>query len=166
MNELLREYHGNEALTGDKVTYGTHPHKLLYRGETRSRGQELVEFAIIVPFLILVVIGVLDLGRAFFSAITIANAAREGARYAISYGLTYDLATDQFIPKPQIKDEVLREAANSGIVLDKNRINVQCPTGCGPGKNILVTVEYDFHLVFDAILPDFTITRHAEMMVP
>lgn len=151
-----------------KVTCGNAPHKLLcaiLKGG--HSGQDLAEFAIIFPLLLLIIFGVLDLGRGFFSAITIANAAREGARYAIAYGLTYDLATDTFIPETaEIKSQVIREAADAGLTLDPADITVVCPTGCGPGEDIRVSVSYQFNLLLDVILPDITINRHAEMMVP
>ncbi len=43
-------------------------------------GQSLVEFALILPLFVLFIIGVFELGRAFFAYIAISNAAREGAR--------------------------------------------------------------------------------------
>ncbi len=39
-----------------------------------------MEFALILPLFVLFIIGVFELGRAFFSYIAITNAAREGAR--------------------------------------------------------------------------------------
>jgi PKD repeat protein len=49
------------------------------RGRRKSRGQSLVEFALIVP-VVLVLLGVVaDAGRLFFSYVAITNAAREGA---------------------------------------------------------------------------------------
>ena len=39
-----------------------------------------MEFALLLPILVLVVFGVLELGRAFFALVAITNAAREGAR--------------------------------------------------------------------------------------
>jgi hypothetical protein len=157
--------------SGRKVTCGNSPHKLLCAILKGScSGQDLAEFAIIFPLLILVMFGVLDLGRGFFSAITIANAAREGARYAISYGLTFDVPNNQYILDPNevpvIENKVIDEAANSGLPLNSTNITVACPTGCGPGKNIRVSVSYQFNLLLDVILPDITINRHAEMMVP
>jgi len=44
-------------------------------------GQNLIEFALIVPVLILLVFGIVDLGRVFYSSIALENAAREAARY-------------------------------------------------------------------------------------
>ncbi len=47
----------------------------------RSQGQALVEFAIALPILILLVAGVLELGRGYSYAIAVSDAARDGARY-------------------------------------------------------------------------------------
>jgi hypothetical protein len=46
------------------------------------RGQGLVEFAIILPILVLILLGTIDFGRVLFSWIQVMNAAREGAAYA------------------------------------------------------------------------------------
>jgi len=44
----------------------------------------MVEFALIIPIFLLVVFGILDLGRAVYTYHTLNNAAREGARVAIT----------------------------------------------------------------------------------
>jgi len=48
----------------------------------RRSGQALVEFAISVPILVLLVAGVLELGRGYSFAMATSDAARDGARYA------------------------------------------------------------------------------------
>lgn len=48
-----------------------------------SRGTTMVEFALIVPVLLLLLVGILDLGRALNAYVTMSNASREGARYAM-----------------------------------------------------------------------------------
>lgn len=54
------------------------------RGERRaSRGQGLVEFALVFPLIALLLFGIIDLGRAVYGFNTIANAAREGVRVAV-----------------------------------------------------------------------------------
>ena len=45
-----------------------------------ERGANLVEFAIVLPLLVLILAGLADLGRAFYNYMVITNAAREGAR--------------------------------------------------------------------------------------
>src|SRR5262245_34479575 len=47
------------------------------------RGQALVEFALVFPIFLLLMMGVFDLGRAVFAYNSVTNAAREGARLAI-----------------------------------------------------------------------------------
>jgi hypothetical protein len=50
----------------------------------RPRGQSLVEFALVVPILLLLISGGADLTRAFFVGIQIADGARQAALYAAS----------------------------------------------------------------------------------
>lgn len=52
------------------------------RGE---RGVALVEFAVVLPFLAILVFGTIDLGRAYQLKNQLKNAAREGAAYAQVY---------------------------------------------------------------------------------
>ncbi len=52
----------------------------------KRRGQSLVEMALISPFLIMVLLTVIDCGRAAYDYSTLAAAAREGARTAITTG--------------------------------------------------------------------------------
>ena len=49
----------------------------------RGRGQALVEFALVIPLFLLMMVALFDLGRAVFAYNTLTNAAREGARLAI-----------------------------------------------------------------------------------
>ncbi len=48
------------------------------------KAQSLVEFALILPIALFLMLGFLDLGRAIFNYATISNMVREGARFAIS----------------------------------------------------------------------------------
>jgi Flp pilus assembly protein TadG len=50
---------------------------------SRSRGQALVEFALVFPIALLVLFGIFDVGRLVFMYTGLTNAAREGARLAI-----------------------------------------------------------------------------------
>lgn len=52
----------------------------------RESGQTLVEFAILLPLILLIVVGLFDLARAVWQENTLAYAAREGTRYAIVHG--------------------------------------------------------------------------------
>lgn len=53
------------------------------RSKKSERGAELVEFAFILPVLLVTIAGIWDFGRAFRTHQAITNAAREGARFAV-----------------------------------------------------------------------------------
>ena len=57
------------------------PVKSKTRSRQRQRGQSLVEFAISSIVLLLLMMGLLDLSRAFYFAVNLQGAAREGARH-------------------------------------------------------------------------------------
>jgi hypothetical protein len=48
-----------------------------------ERGQSLVEFALTLPLLVLLMLGILDLGRAVAAYNSVSNAARSAARVAV-----------------------------------------------------------------------------------
>jgi Flp pilus assembly protein TadG len=50
----------------------------------QERGQTLAEFALIAPLLIVIVFGLVDMARAMQSYVTLQEAAREAARYAVT----------------------------------------------------------------------------------
>jgi TadE-like protein len=51
-----------------------------------SRGQALVEFAVIIPVFLFMLMGILDFGRVIWATTSLASAAREAARFAIVHG--------------------------------------------------------------------------------
>jgi Flp pilus assembly protein TadG len=59
-------------------------HQLLRRGRDQE-GAAAVEFALILPILVFLVLGAMDLGHRFYLQHLITNASREGARYAAKY---------------------------------------------------------------------------------
>ncbi|MBX3442916.1 MAG: pilus assembly protein [Planctomyces sp.] len=61
----------------------------------RRRGAAVVETALVLPLFLMVVMGVIEFGRAFMVAQLLTNAAREGARTAITAGSTNAAVTDK-----------------------------------------------------------------------
>ena len=136
------------------------------------RAQNLVEFAIAVPIFILFAFGAIDLARVFHAVIAISNAAREGARYGISYGINRD---DYSIKETDIINATLAETSDMGI--SNATVVVSCPEVCGPGKPLSVDVCYNFDFmivgsirIIDSVLrfpgPTLTLCRDVDMMIP
>jgi Flp pilus assembly protein TadG len=79
------------------------------RRTNRGRGQSLVEFALVIPIFLLIMVALFDLGRAVFAYNTLTNAAREGARLAI---------VNQYEPS------IVQRAKNSTAIVELNAPNV------------------------------------------
>lgn len=118
----------------------------------RTRGQSLVEFALVLPVFLLIIVGLFDVGYAVYSYNTVANSARSAARVAIVNQNTAD---------------VIAEANAASVALGPDRISVvldPCGViGCPYG----VTVTYDYQPITPLIGNVFnpTISSTAEMPV-
>jgi len=100
-------------------------------------GQSLVEFALLLPILVLFLMVIFDLGRAAYYYSAINNAAREGARYgAVRW---YD--ADR-IPKIRVAVERLTAALNADQI-DISSIYYDMDVD-GKDDILKVTVTYQF----------------------
>jgi Flp pilus assembly protein TadG len=107
-----------------------------------QKGQDLVEFALILPILVLLLAGIVDLGRAFHSYIVIANASREGARYASHFPSD---AT-------AIKQAAVNEAALSGVTIALSDVTIPRGLNGTGGAEIRVRVDHTFNTILGGIL--------------
>lgn len=119
-------------------------------------GQNLIETAIVMPLLLLLLAGALDLGRAFNAYIVLTNAAREGARYGTLY------PTDT----ANIKAWTQREARAGGIILNTGDITPTVTLPITPGDPVRVDVGYQLPVVMLNILGRSTIQIKASIEMP
>jgi Flp pilus assembly protein TadG len=124
------------------------------RGE---RGQSLVETALVIPFLLLLIVLVVDASRAFDAFIVLTNAAREGARYAaIEPEPTVDMIENFIV------EDVLGSGTNITHMGLFSTGNVELERGA---QVVTVTLSYDFPLWFGGLvgLDDLLLRRTATM---
>ncbi len=57
--------------------------RLFSKKNKREDGQAMVEFALILPIFLLILCGIIDFGWLFYNQLSLNNACREGARYAV-----------------------------------------------------------------------------------
>lgn len=115
-----------------------------------ERGQSITEFALILVFLLVLLAGVFDVGRAFFAYIIVRDAAQEGAVYG-SIAPKDDLGAFQTAVANRVEAAYLDPSNPSETPLDINFINVQVDlngSACAaPGNTVSVTVDYSFPIV-------------------
>jgi Flp pilus assembly protein TadG len=100
-----------------------------------SRGQSLVETAIILPLVLLLIMGIIDFGLLFNNYILISNASREGARKAALGG------TDA---------EVVETIQNITTSLDIANLSITITpdyASRGHGTEVRVSVSYKNKLI-------------------
>lgn len=138
----------------------------------REEGQGLVEFAIGLVVLILILSGVADLGRAYFTYVALSNAAGEGALYASFAPSCPNATAGTACAIPNNVDYRVRNESPSGVI-DTSQITsvtVQTPNPDLPelGDPITVTLVYEYEFItplFRSIGAD-SIDLHAEAVQP
>ena len=84
--------------------------RTLTRFAKRDDGQALVEFALITPFLLLFLIGIVEFGRAWNEHEVLTDATREGARKAAVY--------DPAVTKSDIEQVIVGRLASASMAAD------------------------------------------------
>jgi Flp pilus assembly protein TadG len=120
------------------------------RRETRTQsGQSLVEFVGFVTVLLIILGGVLEIGRAYFAYVAIENGAGEGALFAAYHPTWIDDATSEG-DQPEFENIVYRATheSPSGIVdWSLARVTVEQPATLAVGQPITVSVTYSHTLL-------------------
>ena len=116
--------------------------------QKKSSGQALVEFAFVLPILLLLMVAIIDFGILFYSQMAVSNAAWEGAR-----------AGATIIDPTQGDQEIIGAVQNAAYGLDITRLIIDIdPTQDEPPRNLsfpaprgdalTVTIQYQVDLTF------------------
>ncbi len=100
-----------------------------------ERGASAVEFALVVPLLLIFLFGTVSCARAFQVQASISGAAREAAR---TMAITNSVA--------QARDVAVFAASTATVALSPSQVSISpgtC-TGAAPGTNVTVVVTYPF----------------------
>jgi len=121
----------------------------------KSKGASAVEFAIILPMLVLLVFGIIELSFALYDKAMITNASREGARVGIVY-------RSPAITNAEITSVVNNYLGTHLITFGGKRSPSSDPvtgatvivtrTGVSPGGELRVSVGYTYSFL---VLPQF-----------
>ena len=123
--------------------------------QRRTRGQALVEFALVLPIFLIILFGIIDFGRYVYTANAISNGTREGAR-AGSVGVRPSPLCDGLGREACI--EAVVKANSWGLVDDDIDVDSTCqrPVGndtvidvddCKTKDGLRVHAEVDFFLL-------------------
>jgi Flp pilus assembly protein TadG len=111
------------------------------RREERESGAAAVEFALVVPLLLLLVLGMVNFGRAYNAQITLTQAAREGVRGLALQLPGYDaVARTKAAAAPQYQSMTVTQSAcaASPAPTDDAEVDASVSITIIPGLNALM----------------------------
>lgn len=117
-----------------------------------ERGQAITEFALVIPILLLLLMGVVELGRIFHAYLVVSETARDAARY-LSVG-----ADDQVSTSVQNDTQSLDQSQNKVTYT----ITPSDPTQRTSGSAVTIQIRYPVNLitpVLDDIFPNPTVVQ-------
>ena len=133
------------------------------RARERRRGQAVVEFALILPVLLLLVFAVTEFGRAYSVVHNLTNAAREAAKVAAlpdSDETDVSDSVDAFLEHVGLPQGLW---TTSVVVRDsEGSVRAGGLDDAETGDRVSVTIDYDFEVVSGTIIPSFqgTVALH------
>jgi Flp pilus assembly protein TadG len=100
-----------------------------------ERGQTLVEFALVLPILSLLLLGVIQFGIAFNHYITLTDAVRAGARKG---------AVGRHLQNPQAAVE--QSVRNAATDLDGSKLQITVNSSWAQGSDVTVSASYPYDI--------------------
>ncbi len=108
-----------------------------------TAGATAVEFALLLPVLLLVILGIVEGGRTFLALHALEKVAGDGVRYASLRGSE----SESPVTQAQVEEFVKSRAA--GLVAAELDVNLVWPDGNNdPGNRVTVQVAYDHEPLF------------------
>jgi Flp pilus assembly protein TadG len=96
-----------------------------------ENGQSFVEFALVLPFLVFLIFGIVQFGRAWHSYITITDAARVGAREGAVHRTT-------------ACDSATTKINSLGVIPAGSVVSCATPGGLVTGQPLNIQITYSF----------------------
>ena len=103
--------------------------------ERSERGAVAVEFAILLPLLLMLVLGTIEFGRAYNAQITLTNAARDGVRVMA-------IANDP----AEARKKAIAAAASVSSTIPNSDITLSTET-CSTGAQVTLTIKYNLSTI-------------------
>ena len=139
--------------------------------EPQECGQGLLEFALVAVILVVVLFGIIDFARLFFAYATMAQGAREGARYGITHA-PYNSAD----PNDVHTQEIIEAAEAMMVVIGGDATvivsypggddpsNPKYPPGCTRSHHCRVQVQITGTLeVWTPLIPEVNLVAQSTM---
>lgn len=125
-----------------------------------DRGQSLVEFALILPALLLLMVGIVDFGRAFQNYVALGDMVRQSAREAAVHGAGATVQWGPAANDASVTADVRQRAV--GLVSQNVVVTSAWPEGDNStGSQVTVAATYTFRPIALMFLGNVTVPLSA-----
>ena len=130
---------------------------IIARPHCGQQAQAIVEYAVVLPLIALLIFGLVDFGRLFFTVLTLQNALRAAGRYAV---------TGNHLPNPANPNQPMSRNASIAQIAQQNAMGIDVSglqissstaggaagTGAGgPSDTIKLSLTYNLTLLTPVI---------------
>jgi Flp pilus assembly protein TadG len=128
-------------------------HRVRARIGSRT-GQSAVEFILSIPLVLLVLAGIFDFGRHFYTRLTLRHAVAEAGRFAVTGAVLIDPNTGQPMTRANsIVQTILNNASSLNVQV--SNLVIAPPNGGGPGQVVTITATYRDYFAMAPIVKYF-----------
>jgi Flp pilus assembly protein TadG len=132
-----------------------------------QKGVAIVEFALVVPLLLMLIFGMIEFSLLFYNKAMLTNACREGARQGIVFRADVNGDRDP-VTDAEIRNVVLAYCqdymVNFGPAsLTAGDITVNRPSGAAPGQPLEVAATYHYDFM---VMPGFIAALAGGLDIP
>jgi Flp pilus assembly protein TadG len=115
---------------------------------TDQKGTSVIEFAIIVPLLLVLVGGIIEFSILFYNKAMITNASREGARAGVIFAPTRpDQAYIQGIVDAYASNHLINFDTSQVVTTTAVHTDTDSNGAIDPGEPLIVTVSYTYQFL-------------------
>jgi TadE-like protein len=97
----------------------------------------MVEFALVLPILLMLLLGVIQFGIAFNNYLAVTDAVRAGARQG---------AVARYLPPSDRCSSVESRVRDSADNLTQSKLSVSCSSTFTPGEDVTVSASYPYEI--------------------
>ncbi|MEE9207926.1 MAG: TadE family protein [Gemmatimonadota bacterium] len=129
-----------------------------------SRGQSLVEMALVLPVLFTLFFGIFEFGRHFYTRLTVRQAVGQATRFAVTGRASTDSNGDPLSRAETVRLRMEDSMSHLNIVVDS--IFLDPPDGGGPEEVVQVGVTYRYQFSMPGMhrfFPEMTFTVKTAM---
>lgn len=113
---------------------------MIRRARPAARGQGAVEFILVFPLVLVLMFGLFEFSRYYFTRISVQHAVREAARYAVTFRTTSGMTRAE-----SIRNEVTSRTQDIGVVVDD--VALDPPDGGEPREIVRVTATFTYQWI-------------------